>query len=1839
HRNRRAMSRLGVALTITLIGAVAVPLACVRVAEQANPEGAGQWVGADIAYYGESIEFVPPRELRLDDAEQVATLARFFPKLGNPKRAQDPAGWVAVVVITFHTADGETVEVKANPMPDRPDESYWSEDGHGDYLLRDPAELLAFLDALVHRREAAQVDLSNLPERVVPIPLVAVDNHSEQLGNPWLITLSADPDEERFADVRRVGAAGLDMRRGDAPEAFAAATSVGAAYLEPPNQLIPLRGTILAPLELPVVEHDPHSNEHQFVRQLRRITAQQLLEQIETNHRRVQNQLGIGMPVSAGDNVAMLTPNGALYVMHVLIEGNDDTLALVQPLGRLEIPALTEPQLPLQLGPVVEAMIPPRSRREGPSREVLLDFESGGIHLLPEHLRDDWVTDERARWQWKRRQEVDVKIDVTSAPNSLVSLSAQDAAMCQVDEVRWQTMTAEQVRSHSELAKLQGGVHPFSVRAHELPRTYLFRTREGSWGLLRLVEHMGEAGLRIRYRLVQPGQEMGNLQNEAGWPWAEPLLSALKEGEDDRVTALLGDSGTASELIGYRQTHDLSQVGVAAIYHGADHVLVVSTPVPPRVSSVPGAMDTIRVLRIRKDESWQTRLVEIGDADGTEAMIDRVQRQHGPMEPLPRDAASPSPRAAAERFLQALRERDVAYLVEHVSPAEPVEPERWRAAMERWAEEISQSFDPRDWRLGRHVQQGNLAIVETPLEEEGTADDMFVILHRQPDGRWLVREFDDWGEAGMTHAQRLERFRERAAEQGNEAPATSPAALLPALKAQFAALLDAVEDEDGERAKQLLESTRAGVDRLVTATEGTAAEEGVRSAIGVLEQAQRALEADDLAQARTLLADLEAAGPQLERMVQEATTRASNTAVGDEERQPAFTPAIERVIMQDGQMSFAFIDLDKNQVETPPFALRFTPGVEWQNVTNLRLTPELLRWVREQEIDAVVHIGDGPAGRTFGWRALRMTRAKGEHGPVHLDTFDDWSAEQVVRALAQDGIATRPVSFAFVLEEPTFGQENCPFLTEDGGMGILQVTEFTDEPPGVRLRYKLVQAGTAGDEGGELMDLAEWLRGKAIIEVTFAGPHMDPRKLRDSLNLQVDENDADFRLTPGGGGGVDRAFVRVSMAVTPENVQRLLALQAELEPRGYLLDWDDTQVLSYVGDPEVRAQARELVPEVLEAMQREIEQAVPDTEIDRSDRGLGDLTYRLPADDVAGSVFIHEVTTAGQVVSIRLGYQYHHLPRLGLMIVAPDRQGDEDARDWPLSPEHETIRRVIHDALAPLLELEAEQAQTARPDGELEAEVPTSWRDAESEAMVGAPVGAATERYGPPDRHASAEPVQGKLLVGHYWDLPTPEHPHRVLVVRTEPRGDETIEDAYWATADHASRALHNPPPEADGDDEPAAVADLPLVVDAEGAQAYVTRFIEAVKAGQFGQAREMIVPTAGVRNEMGDFGHFPDLATWRIVRMAVGPQHAVVLTSELADNPIVIELRRDEADEQWVITDLNQWKPQHAQEVFDELSEGLHPIALEAEADALPSPGVPAYEQEARRAAERFVSAVAAGSGNIGRAPIAPDASDGLTFGALERLGQTADLSEAGLAQVQAAEQTAIAITEPFALRERDQQVQLGLSLIKQHDRWLVRDLDMLPSPQAVERFVQDFREHFGVSQHPMFRIAGIADDAGVDLDTGRRQDIFQEWPEEFDVRWDHGDHDGQVLGMHAQQEVRLLALSDAADFEQAIAQAVDRVDELQASPLRAVFDDLPPEAPHGEQARFAAALTSEGRVAVVDQSRIDEGIIYWSLGTIERAGGNGDARFVPHMERTGEREATVQNDDAEAYLATPVM
>jgi hypothetical protein len=154
------------------------------------------------------------------------------------------------------------------------------------------------------------------------------------------------------------------------------------------------------------------------------------------------------------------------------------------------------------------------------------------------------------------------------------------------------------------------------------------------------------------------------------------------------------------------------------------------------------------------------------------------------------------------------------------------------------------------------------------------------------------------------------------------------------------------------------------------------------------------------------------------------------------------------------------------------------------------------------------------------------------------------------------------------------------------------------------------------------------------------------------------------------------------MTVTPENVQRLLALQAELKPRGYLLDPKETKVWSYPVDSDLSQQVRTLVPRFREAVERDLKKRLPKVQchLERSRF----LQYEVPGTKVRGFVDVHEIRPGSPNTDVSIQPEEElHLPHLGLWIrLYYSGASDEDAAT------HDAIRKVFRQAVEPFLKLE-----------------------------------------------------------------------------------------------------------------------------------------------------------------------------------------------------------------------------------------------------------------------------------------------------------------------------------------------------------------------------------------------------------------------------------------------------------------------------------------------------------------------------------------------------------------------
>ncbi|MCK4282999.1 MAG: hypothetical protein KAX44_01685, partial [Candidatus Brocadiae bacterium] len=156
-----------------------------------------------------------------------------------------------------------------------------------------------------------------------------------------------------------------------------------------------------------------------------------------------------------------------------------------------------------------------------------------------------------------------------------------------------------------------------------------------------------------------------------------------------------------------------------------------------------------------------------------------------------------------------------------------------------------------------------------------------------------------------------------------------------------------------------------------------------------------------------------------------------------------FGPVIERVVNDDNADKDMFIDLDYGRLSSPPEDLR-GKGAEAQ-----------LAWCRKKWVDAVADCAASVRGLA-GFDMLVV--------PIPNATWRAWPDEvpglRELLELRREESAPLPARRRPVLMSAK-GELPATFVfgTREGGMGILQIVGFTEEPPGVKIRYKMVGYG------------------------------------------------------------------------------------------------------------------------------------------------------------------------------------------------------------------------------------------------------------------------------------------------------------------------------------------------------------------------------------------------------------------------------------------------------------------------------------------------------------------------------------------------------------------------------------------------------------------------------------------------------------------------------------------------------------------------------------------------------------------------------------------------------------
>jgi predicted Ser/Thr protein kinase len=282
---------------------------------------------------------------------------------------------------------------------------------------------------------------------------------------------------------------------------------------------------------------------------------------------------------------------------------------------------------------------------------------------------------------------------------------------------------------------------------------------------------------------------------------------------------------------------------------------------------------------------------------------------------------------------------------------------------------------------------------------------------------------------------------------------------------------------------------------------------------------------------------------------------------------PQFGPAIERVINDAEVERECVLDLDTGTLLTPrPEILKLFAAPDWaeQYQADNEAATEMKQWARSTGADLLARKSDRGVLLLDGF-SLASSTADGT--PANGDDYWKLSAGKITGLLSK---LQQEVGKTIVLPRPVDstmrpGTEELPksfvFKTREGGMGVLQIVEVSDDPPAVKVRYKLVQplpAQTPPPSPAQTSAaFAEDLQRRFDAAVRIYNPAQRDRAMK---SLAVDAAKA---------GPVDNVVATIARINNP-SYRNQVALDCVRLLTGRGLKTEATQVAQQITDPNVR---------------------------------------------------------------------------------------------------------------------------------------------------------------------------------------------------------------------------------------------------------------------------------------------------------------------------------------------------------------------------------------------------------------------------------------------------------------------------------------------------------------------------------------------------------------------------------------------------------------------------------------------------------------------------------------------
>jgi hypothetical protein len=148
-----------------------------------------------------------------------------------------------------------------------------------------------------------------------------------------------------------------------------------------------------------------------------------------------------------------------------------------------------------KFGPTVETVLPATTSEQ----PEILDLESGRLTRQEPLERFKFHPD--AIMGWIRNKGLDISCNVWSTGATCVTYDMTTvgvAAKC------WNNITEEEILGNPALAPKSHSPRRLLVLGKNRPDTYIFRTGEGTLGILQIVGLSKHGGVKIRYKMINP---------------------------------------------------------------------------------------------------------------------------------------------------------------------------------------------------------------------------------------------------------------------------------------------------------------------------------------------------------------------------------------------------------------------------------------------------------------------------------------------------------------------------------------------------------------------------------------------------------------------------------------------------------------------------------------------------------------------------------------------------------------------------------------------------------------------------------------------------------------------------------------------------------------------------------------------------------------------------------------------------------------------------------------------------------------------------------------------------------------------------------------------------------------------------------------------------------------------------------------------------------------------------------------------------------------------------------------------------------------------------------------